>query len=131
MDQPKAHVFDPRTLEIYRQLGIGLEAPRAAGMPPQEAEVVRFAGSMTGLEFGVIDRIQYVDRQSSPEAMFNVAQPFLEDHLLNIARTSYSDKIAYFRQSEWQSAATGTDGIVSQILCRKTQSLHTITSKYR
>ncbi|KAL6251918.1 hypothetical protein RBB50_002128 [Rhinocladiella similis] len=129
MDQPKAHVLNPRTLEIYRQLGIDIAPLREAGVPPHEADVVRFVTSMRDIEFGLIDRAKDNDLSISPEAIFNVAQPFLEDHLLKAATAS--GKVSYLRMYEWQACFQEDDqSIVSSILCRKTDTVVKIKSKY-
>ncbi|KAK4949915.1 hypothetical protein LTR10_011757 [Elasticomyces elasticus] len=130
LGQPKAHVLNPRTLEIFHQYGIDLDPLRKLGVPPNEADVVRFVASMTGIEFGKIGRQTDEDTASvSPEPTFNVAQPHLEDHLLATALAT--GKITYLRMHEWMGCSEEPDrAITSQIQCRKTNVIKTIQSKY-
>lgn len=129
MGQPKAHVLHARSLEVYRQLGVDSAPLRKAGIPPCEAQYVRFVDTMEGLEFGRIRRAEDEACLLSPEPTFNVPQPELEEHLLSLALKT--NKITYIRMLQWESCEEGEQHIImSKVLCRSTNMMKTIRSKY-
>ena len=129
MGQPKAHFLNPRTLEIFRQLELDILPLRKAGLQPDEANAVRFASSMTGVEFGFIDFRQDEGQERSPEIPFNVPQPQLEEVLLRAALAT--GKVEYRRMYEWKSCTESADGLIaSEVLCRKSETTTIIRSKY-
>ncbi|KAL3457183.1 FAD binding domain-containing protein [Aspergillus heterothallicus] len=148
--QPKAHAINPRSLEIFRQLGLDTTALRAEGVPPEDGDTVRFTVSMSGRELG---RLPY-ERQDqetlgiTPEPLFNIPQPRLERWLLEAVRGS--GLVRYFDGVQWEacdysssstsstSSSTGEDNseeaqgllLTSTVLNRATNETHTIKSKY-
>lgn len=129
LGQPKAHVLSPRTLEIFRQLKVDLTPLREVGLQPHEADAVRFVSSMTGVEFGVIDWTQDEDNWASPERLFNVAQPFLEDHLLKAALKT--GKIKYLRKHEWKTCVEEPGKIIaSHVWSHELGTSEVIRSKF-
>lgn len=129
LDQPKAHVLNPRALEIFRQMELDLTPLRKSGLQPEDADVIRFATAMTGTEFGGIQMAQDIEHQHSPEQLFNVPQPCLEEYLLELALAT--GKVTYLRMHEWQSCEETLGGtIVSRILVRRENVTKSIQSKY-
>ncbi|CRG86432.1 hypothetical protein PISL3812_03438 [Talaromyces islandicus] len=131
LGQPKAHVINSRTAEIFRQNGIEITALRGHGLPSQDANVVKFVSSLTGIELGVIDirSDEDVEGLITPETSFNVPQPFLEEHLLRIALAT--GKVLYLRRHEWRGCVQETDQTInSEVRSRDTDTTEYIRSKY-
>lgn len=130
--QPKAHVINTRSVEIFRQYGLDLAPLRELGISDAEGGAVIFASSMNGLEYGVIETGggSAAAREASPETMFNVAQPLLEEYLLQAALKT--GKVTYLRMHEWQHCTkdSTTKEITSTVLLRETNATRGITSKY-
>lgn len=130
--QPKAHVINNRSVEIFRQYGLDLASLRELGLSNAESGAVIFASSMNGLEYGVIQSGVGVAaaRDASPETMFNVAQPLLEEHLLQAALKT--GKVTYLPVHEWQHCTedSTTKEITSTVLLRETNATRDITSRY-
>lgn len=129
LGQPKAHVLSFRSLEIFRQMNIDLSPLVAKGLPRDEGEVIRFASSMSGIEFGSLDFKQDPEHVCSPELVFNVPQPALEEFLLEKALET--GRVTYVRMFEWKDCVEELGKkIISRILCRRTNTLKTVKSKY-
>lgn len=134
LGQPKAHVVSSRSVEIFRQYGLDVASLRELGLSPEDARSVRFASSMTGLEYGVLstELDGTAALAASPEMLFNVAQPLLEEHLLQAALKT--GKVTYLRRHEWKDCTEDpvTKEIKSTVLLRDRDSDVTriIGSKY-
>ncbi|KAK5047191.1 hypothetical protein LTR84_006713 [Exophiala bonariae] len=132
MGQPKAHVINNRSVEILRQYGVDLTPMRKVGLSDEEAGQVIFASSMNGLEYGVLNSsvASSTARDASPETMFNVAQPLLEEYLLQVALET--GKVKHLRMHEWQNCTEDptTKEITSTVLLRESDVTKLVTSKY-
>ena len=131
LGQPKAHVMNPRTLEIFRQIGIDMLPARDIGLAPEDAKAIMFASSMTGVEFGsiVCDEIPEGILSITPEPMFNVPQPLIEDLLLLHALKT--GKVTYLRMHEWRGCIEEADKtITSSVLLRASNTTQIIRSRY-
>jgi 2,4-dichlorophenol 6-monooxygenase len=132
LGQPKAHVINYRSVEIFRQYGVDLAPLRELGLSDAEGGAVIFASSMNSLEYGVVETGagRAAAREASPETMFNVAQPLVEEHLLQAALKT--GKVTYLRMHEWQHCTedSTTKEITSTVLLRETNATRSITSKY-
>ncbi|KAL3492724.1 hypothetical protein BJX62DRAFT_235881 [Aspergillus germanicus] len=137
----KAHAINPRSLEIFRQLGLDTGALRSQGLPPADGDTVRFAVSMAGRELGSLP----YERQGeetlgiTPEPLFNVPQPVLERWLLDAVEKS--ELVGYYQGVQWEdcdsvsSSENGEHGdarglLTSTLTNRTTNEIHTITSRY-
>jgi 2,4-dichlorophenol 6-monooxygenase len=110
LDQPKSHVINPRSTEIMRQAGLDIKRLRNLGASPADAEVVRFATSMAGLElvsipFNKQDETAFT---FTPEPLFNIPQPLLEDYLYEVV--IQTGKVTLWREAQWQLSNKTTDG---------------------
>ena len=132
LGQPKAHVTNSRTVEIFRQYGLDVSYLRKVGLSDEEAENVLFASSMSGVQFGLLKtRITSpAAKAASPEVMFNVEQPALEDHMLQAALKT--GKVTYLRMHEWKGCTEDptTKEITSTVLLREPGTTSSISSKY-
>ncbi|MEQ9144488.1 MAG: FAD-dependent monooxygenase [Parvibaculaceae bacterium] len=77
---PKAHAVNPRTLEICASAGLDADAIRAAGASANEGGWVRFMGTLSGPEFGVLpyERQDEGALADTPFPLTNIPQPDFE-----------------------------------------------------
>jgi 2,4-dichlorophenol 6-monooxygenase len=86
---------------------------------------------MTGVEFGSIHHEENAEGILSitPEPMFNVPQPVMEDLLLQHALKT--GRVTYLRRHEWKGCIEESDKtITSSVLLRESNTTQTIRSKY-
>jgi len=76
---PKARAINPRTMELFRQLGIS-EAVRQAGMDPKFTQMILWSESLAGKEIKRLrpGRFSDLNRSASPESNCGCAQDELE-----------------------------------------------------
>jgi 2-polyprenyl-6-methoxyphenol hydroxylase-like FAD-dependent oxidoreductase len=113
MGQPKAHAINPRSLEIFRQIGLDTAHLRSQGVKPEDGDAVRFSVSMSGTEHGVLpyERQGEETKKITPEPLFNIPQPVLEDFLL--AAVAQSGMITFHRGMQWESCSQVEKNILS------------------
>ncbi|QDW41543.1 hypothetical protein FFI89_033155 [Bradyrhizobium sp. KBS0727] len=112
---PKAHVVNPRSLEIFRSLGIDLEALRRSGASRRDAEVSRFMTKLAGTEFGQIplDVSECDAIAVTPTPLLNIAQPKLEATLAVLV--SENHHVDYRLGHAWAGCRTENGRVVSTI----------------
>lgn len=113
---PKAHVLNPRSLEICRAAGLDVQAMRALSGHADEGNCARFMSLLTGAEFGMLPFT--AGNESAPDAhsptpLLNLAQPLFEDFLLRHARTL--PEIEVRRGHAFTGCSEGVDGVTVQI----------------
>lgn len=131
LSQPKAHAINPRSLEIFRQVSLDTQRLRAAGARPEDVANVYFATSMTGPELGSLPyERQGEDAKSiTPEPLFNIPQPTLQEFLVEAA--SASELVTIRKPYQWQSLKSKTDGkLVSTILNRSSNQERELSADY-
>jgi 2,4-dichlorophenol 6-monooxygenase len=131
LGQPKAHAINPRSLEILRQAGLDTAYLRKLGASAEDADAVRFVLSMKGLEIGRLpyERQDKAVTELTPEPLFNLAQPVLENYIWKAALET--GLVSIWREWQWQSCTQLEDKtILSTVLDRKTNLEIGITSKY-
>lgn len=84
---PRAHVLNPRSLEIYRAFDFDVDAMVSHAAPLEDDGVSYFDWKTTGKRFGAIPFEQHDDTHT-PHPRINLRQPQLERLLLNEARRS-------------------------------------------
>lgn len=129
--QPKAHAINPRSLEILRQAGIDTGRLREAGANAEDASLVRFVTSMTGLQLGSLpyERQDTEVLESTPEPLFNIPQPKVEDSLRELCHET--GHISSLKPWQWESCTQEADGSISSTITnRMTGISSTIRSKY-
>jgi len=112
---PKAHVINPRSLEIYRALGLDLEALRRQGAPRGDAEASRFMTTLAGIELGHIP-LDVADDEAlavTPTPLLNIAQPKLEAMLA--AQVGSNPHIDLRLGHAWTGCRAIDGGVVSTI----------------
>ncbi|HMN70455.1 MAG TPA: FAD-dependent monooxygenase [Rhodoblastus sp.] len=87
---PKAHVLNPRSLEILRALGMDIEAMRALAPPREDQLWSRFMTVLSGIELGriALDASEEDALKMSPTPLLNLAQPKFEALLRDAVRAS-------------------------------------------
>lgn len=77
---PKAHAVNARTLEICQSIGVDAAAIRAAGASANGGGWVRFMGTLSGPQFGVLpfERQDDAAFDSTPFPLTNIPQPKFE-----------------------------------------------------
>jgi 2,4-dichlorophenol 6-monooxygenase len=125
---PKAHVVNPRSLEIFRSLGIDIEALRRSGASRRDAEVSRFMTKLTGTELGQIplDVSEPDAIAVTPTPLLNIAQPGLEAILA--ALVSANRHVDYRLGHAWADCRTENGRVVSTI--RRGDQGYEISSSY-
>jgi 2-polyprenyl-6-methoxyphenol hydroxylase-like FAD-dependent oxidoreductase len=113
---PKAHVLNPRSLEICRAAGLDVQAMRALAGHGDEGNCARFMSLLTGTEFGMLPFIAADASgraEPSPTPLLNLAQPLFEDILLRHAQTL--PEIEIRRGHAFLGCRQDTDGVTAEI----------------
>lgn len=129
---PRAHITNPRTIEIFRDLGIE-EQVKARALPQHLMGNQVFSTAFAGREIarmmtwgtGLERNGEYKD--SSPSLMANIAQHTLEPMILEAAQGFGAD-IRF--NHEAIEISQDTDGVTATIRQRKTQETYQIRAKY-
>jgi len=112
---PQAHVVNPRSLEIFRAMGLDMRALRAAATPRADGGHVSWMTTLAGTELG---RLPY-ERQDddvlalTPEPIANLPQHRLEPILVDHLRHERDTTLRW--RHEWQALTQDTGGVTSQI----------------
>ncbi len=125
---PKAHVINPRSLEICRAAGLDVEEMYARGTPRGEGQHVRFVETLVGYEFGVLplDVYDAASMDLTPTPLLNLAQPQFEAILEQAA--ARMPEIEIRRGHTW-SACDMAEGAVESTI-QTEQSTYRFTSAY-
>lgn len=125
---PAAHVVNARTLEIFRQAGLDMDAIASLAKDPAEAGHVNF---LTRLGGELIGRLPF-ERQGdeclthTPTPLRNLSQhrlePLLAEQVASDADLRYG--------VEWVSATQDADGVTSVVRDRTTGEETTVRSAY-
>jgi 2-polyprenyl-6-methoxyphenol hydroxylase-like FAD-dependent oxidoreductase len=131
--QPKAHAINPRSLEIFRQMGLDTGQLRREGVPAEEGDTVRFVLSMAGREFGTLpyERQGIETYDITPEPLFNIPQPKLEGFLGDSVEKE-RERITYLRGVQWERCeeVEGSTRLLSTVTERATGLSTVIESTY-
>ena len=112
---PAAHVVNARTLEIFRQAGLDMDAINALAKDPADAGHVNF---VTRLNAELIGRLPF-ERQGpdclddTPTPLRNISQHRLEPVLSEAVRATPTAQVRY--RTEWESSEQDADGVTSVI----------------
>ncbi|MEM9513298.1 MAG: FAD-dependent monooxygenase [Actinomycetota bacterium] len=125
---PAAHVVNARTLEVFRQAGIDMDAVHALANPPEDAGHVNFVTRLNG---ELIGRLPF-ERQGpevldvTPTPLRNISQHRLEPVLA--AATAATIDLRY--EHEWLMSEQDDDGVTSIIRDRSTGHEFAVRSDY-
>lgn len=110
---PQAHVVNPRTLEVFRQLGLDVARLRRLATPREDGGHVSWSTTLAGEELG---RMPY-ERQDdgalafTPEPIVNLSQHVLEPVLLEWAGNEANATVSW--RHEWRSLEQNAAGVTS------------------
>ena len=127
---PSAHVVNARTLEIFRQAGIDMDAVLALAKDPADAGHVNFVTRLNG---ELIGRLPF-ERQGddclahTPTPLRNISQHRLEPLLAAEIADRPGFELRY--ATEWVSSAQDADGVTSVIRDVATGATTTVRSAY-
>ena len=123
---PKAHVVNPRSLEIFRAAGLDIGEMYAQGSPRDAANHVWFLQTLVGRELGVISTADPRTDALTPTPMLNLAQPRLEAILTREAASCPGVEIR--RGHVWSGCRSG-DGLVDSAI-EADDGTFTVRSRY-
>lgn len=112
---PAAHVVNARTLEIFRQAGLDMDAINAIAKDPADAGHVNFVTRLNG---ELIGRLPF-ERQGpdclddTPTPLRNISQHRLEPVLSEAVQATPTAQVRY--RTEWESSKQDADGVTSVI----------------
>lgn len=131
-NSPRAHITNPRTLEVLRDLGVEEDAARYATPWDQMGEMV-FAESLTGEEFARANLVgRGEDRISdyltgSPCGYLDIPQLYLEPVLVNNAAARGA---SFSFNTEYLDHVQDVDGVTVRLRDRLTGRTYTARAKY-
>ncbi|KAF0322619.1 FAD-binding family [Colletotrichum asianum] len=131
LGQPKAHAVNPRSLEIMRQAGLDINKLRSLGSTTQDSFWVRFNLGLAAQELGKLpyERQDEAVKDVTPEPLFNVAQPVLEDFLQEAVLLS--GMVSIYSSWDWEDVEFDEGKLISLIASRSDASTTVkITSQY-
>ncbi|MDH4143877.1 MAG: FAD-dependent monooxygenase, partial [Acidimicrobiia bacterium] len=112
---PAAHVVNARTLEIFRQAGLDMDAIHALAKDPADAGHVNFVTRLNG---ELIGRLPF-ERQGdeclavTPTPLRNISQHRLEPLLSEAVQATAMAEVRY--RTAWESSEQDADGVTSVI----------------
>ncbi|HVR53915.1 MAG TPA: FAD-dependent monooxygenase [Pseudorhodoferax sp.] len=113
---PKAHVLNPRSLEICRALGLDVPAMRRLAPHVPGGNCARFVSTLTGTEFGSLplaDPAVPAAQEPSPTPLLNLAQPLFESLLR--ARVQAEPLVELRLGHGFLACEDAGDGVVAEI----------------
>ena len=127
---PAAHVVNARSLEIFRQAGVDMDALAAVSMSPEAGGHVNF---MTRLNGELIGRLPFEQQGDdvlavTPTPLRNIAQHRLEPILLDAVREHPTIDVRY--RTTWLSAEIDDDGVTSTIRDDQTEQTTELRSAH-
>ena len=123
---PKAHVVNPRSLEIFRAAGLDVDEMYARGTPRDAAHHVWFVQTLVGRELGVISTADPRTDKLTPTPMLNLSQPRLEAILEREA--SRRPEVTIRRGHAWSGCRT--DGGIIDSSIETADGSRTVRSRY-
>lgn len=127
---PAAHAVNGRTLEIFRQCGLDMDAIQAVASDPTDAGHVNFVTRLNG---ELIGRLPY-ERQGvdclefTPTPLRNISQHRLEPILSESVQATEWAEVRY--GTEWRSSTHDEDGVTSVVRNLDTGETLEIRSRY-
>ncbi len=127
---PQAHVVNPRTLEIFRMLGVDEAALRAKATPFEDGSEVRWMDSLGGIELGCLpyERQGPENLAYTPTPLLNLSQHLIEPILLAHLQKHPGGSVHYRHQ--WESLVQDAGGVTSQIKDLESGELYEVRSRY-
>jgi 2,4-dichlorophenol 6-monooxygenase len=110
LGQPKAHAINPRSLEIFRQVGLDTAKIWSLGSSADDTFWVRVVTLLTGFQIGKLpyERQDEAVKELTPEPLCNISQPLLEQYLQQAAIET--GLVGIHRRWEWKESLFQADG---------------------
>lgn len=127
---PAAHVVNARSLEVFRQAGLDMDAIAAIAKDPADAGHVNFVTTLSG---ELIGRLPF-ERQGAdaaaitPTPLRNISQHRLEPLLAEAVATDPAVDLRY--RVQWQSMAVDQHGVTSVVTDLATGDELIVRSRY-
>jgi len=127
---PQAHVVNPRSLEIFRQMGLDLERMRASATRREDGSHVRWMTRLDGEELGALPYERQGDENLAftPTPLLNLSQHILEPILLDHLRAERATAVRYGQQ--WESLEQDDGGITANIRDLASDETYEVRSRY-
>ncbi len=127
---PQAHVVNPRSLEIFRQMGIDMDALGALATARADGSHVRWMTRLDGEELGALPYERQGDENLAytPTPLLNLSQHLLEPILLERLHAVSPHRVRYRKQ--WESLQQDADGVLAVVRDLATDTAHTIRARY-
>ena len=127
---PQAHVVNPRSLEIFRQMDLDMEQLRSRATPREDGSRVRWLTRLDGEELGSLPYERQGDENLgfTPTPLLNLSQHLLEPILLDEARTARGTDTRYRQQ--WEALEQDESGVTSRVRDLATDEIYEVRSRY-
>jgi 2-polyprenyl-6-methoxyphenol hydroxylase-like FAD-dependent oxidoreductase len=107
---PKAHVINPRTIEICHAAGLDVHEMYARAASPEDDRLTRFVTRVMDRELGSM-QFEWCDATYTPFPRMNLAQPRFEQFLVEAIREQ--PLISLLEGAEWRNFEEMPDGSVT------------------
>lgn len=127
---PAAHCVNARTFEIFRQIGVDMNAIADACKDPADAGFVHWVTKLGGEVIGTLPYENQGDDGLSvtPTPLRNLSQHRLEPILVDSLTAAGAAAPRYSHQ--WESAQQDSDGVTSQVRSLETGETYEVRSRY-
>ncbi len=127
---PQAHVVNPCSLEIFRQMGLNMERLRSRATPREDGSRVRWLTRLDGEELGSLPYERQGDENLAftPTPLLNLSQHLLEPILLDEARAAGRTDTRYRQQ--WEAIEQDESGGTSRVRDLATDEIYEVRSRY-
>jgi 2,4-dichlorophenol 6-monooxygenase len=127
---PAAHAVNARTLEIFRQAGLDMDAINALAADPEDSGHVNF---LTSLDGTLIGRLPYENQGDeclavTPSPLRNISQHKLELLLADVAEEDPLIDLRY--STEWQESRQSAGSVTSTVRDLRRDEITHIRSRY-
>ncbi len=127
---PAAHVINARTLEIFRTVGVDMDAIRAISVDPADGGISVFMTRLGGEEIGRLPFERQDDGclEHTPTPLRNISQHKLEPILLEAVRKQPLVRIDY--GVCWEESSTDETGVQARLRHVDDDSIETIRCRH-
>ncbi len=127
---PQAHVVNPRTLEIFRQIGVDMERLRARATRREDGSFVRWMTRLCGEELAALPYERQGDENLAftPTPLLNLSQHLLEPILLDHAHGEANTTVEYKHQ--WESLEQDASGVTARVRDLASDEVYEVRSRY-
>lgn len=127
---PQAHAINPRSLEIFRSMGLDLESLQALATPREDGSHVRWMTRLAGRELGSLcyERQGGESLKYTPAPLLNLSQHLLEPILVEHLQRTQADAVRYRHQCE--TVEQDADGVTALVRDLARDETYEVRSRY-